>query len=156
MTVLLGNGSGSFAEATGSPYAVGALPALAVGDFNRDGIEDLAIANFQNNSNNVTVLLGALVGNTSQTITFGPLSNVSYGVAPFTISATASSGLAVSFASTNFAVCTVSANTVTIVGGGTCTIIASQAGNAIYAAAPTVSHSFTVNPVGQTITFVGP
>jgi len=79
-----------------------------------------------------------------QTITFGALSDVNVGAAPFAISATASSGLAVSFASTAPSVCTVSGNTVTILGTGTCTINASQAGNADYLAAPGVSQSFTV------------
>ena len=57
VTVLLGNGSGGFTAAAGSPFAVGSWPvSLAVGDFNGDGIQDLAIANF--GGNNVTVLLG--------------------------------------------------------------------------------------------------
>jgi hypothetical protein len=79
-----------------------------------------------------------------ETITFGSLSNVILGAAPFTVSATASSGLAVSFASTTLTVCTVSGSTVTIVAAGTCSITASQAGNAIYAAAASVTQSFTV------------
>jgi hypothetical protein len=88
-----------------------------------------------------------------QTITFPTIAAVTYGVAPFGLSATASSGLAVSFASTTSSVCTVSATTVTIVGGGTCTIDATQAGNSIYAAATPVYQSFTVHAEAQTITF---
>ena len=57
VTILLGNGSGGFSAASGSPFAVGAVPiSVAVGDFNGDGIEDLATANYS--SHNVTVLLG--------------------------------------------------------------------------------------------------
>lgn len=57
VTVLLGNSSGGFTEAAGSPFPVGTNPAsIAVGDFNKDGKPDLAIANY--GSNNVTVLLG--------------------------------------------------------------------------------------------------
>ncbi len=92
-------------------------------------------------------------GLSSQTITFGPLGNKSMGVAPFTIGATASSGLAVSFSSLTMAVCTISGNTVTLVAAGTCTLQAAQAGNATYAAAPNVSQSFTVIAASQTITF---
>ncbi len=44
--------------------------------------------------------------------------------------ATASSGLPVSYASATPAVCTVSGSTVTMVGAGTCTLVASQGGNA--------------------------
>jgi hypothetical protein len=79
-----------------------------------------------------------------QTITFAVLSNVTLGVPPFTITATASSGLTVTFTSTTPSICTVSGNTVTIVAVGTCSITASQAGNSIYAAATPVTQSFTV------------
>jgi hypothetical protein len=80
----------------------------------------------------------------SQTITFAALSNVTLGVAPFAITATASSGLPVSFTSTTASVCTVSGSTVTIVAVGTCSITASQAGNANFTAATPVSQPFTV------------
>ena len=57
ISVYLGNGTGGFAAATGSPITVGTNPyAIAVGDFNGDGKLDLAVAN--SNSSNVTVLLG--------------------------------------------------------------------------------------------------
>jgi hypothetical protein len=84
----------------------------------------------------------------AQTINFGALANRTLGAAPFAISATASSGLAVSFASATSGVCTVSGVTVTLVGAGVCTITASQAGNANYAAATPVSQSFTVTSPG--------
>jgi sugar lactone lactonase YvrE len=90
---------------------------------------------------------------TPQTITFPPLSNQPYGTAPFTVSATASSGLAVSFASTTPAICRVSGATVALVAVGTCTIQASQPGNANYAAAPPVNQSLQVTQGSQTITF---
>ena len=55
VTILLGNGDGSFT--LGSTYAAGANPlSIVVGDFNGDGKPDLAIAN--KFSNNVTILLG--------------------------------------------------------------------------------------------------
>jgi hypothetical protein len=57
VTVLLGDGSGGFTAASGSPIAVGTNPrSVAVGDFNGDGKMDLAVANVS--SDNVTVLLG--------------------------------------------------------------------------------------------------
>ncbi len=89
----------------------------------------------------------------SQTITFGALINRTLGSAPFTVSATASSGLGVSFSSLTTTTCTVSGNTVTLVVSGTCTIRASQAGNATYAPAPNVDQSFSITQVSQTITF---
>ena len=93
------------------------------------------------------------IGKVSQTIAFGALADKSLGAAPFVVSATASSGLPVGFASLTGSVCAVSGNTVTLWTSGTCTIQASQAGNASYGAAPSVSQSFSVGLAGQTISF---
>src|SRR5262245_20310026 len=55
MSVLLGNGAGTFQPRT--DYAVGTTPsAVAVGDFNGDGKLDLVTTNF--GANSVSVLLG--------------------------------------------------------------------------------------------------
>lgn len=86
-----------------------------------------------------------------QTIDFGALSDKLFGSPPFTVSATATSGLAVTFSSTTTSVCTVSASTVTLVAVGSCTIAANQAGNATYNAAPQVTRSITVGKASQTI-----
>ena len=97
-------------------------------------------------------------GKKSQTIAFAQPSPAAVG-APVTLSASASSGLAVSFISSTTAVCTVSGSTVTTVAPGTCMITASQGGNADYAPARDVTQSFQVNPAGQkpqTITFAPP
>ena len=91
-----------------------------------------------------------------QAISFGTLSNVVYGSSTFTLSATASSGLTVLFASTTQTVCTVSTATVTILSGGTCTIHATQPGNSTYAPATPVDQGFTVTQEAQTITFAQP
>ena len=91
-----------------------------------------------------------------QTITFGALADKTLGDAPFTVGASASSGLAVSFSSTTPPVCTVSGTTVTLVSTGTCTIAADQAGNAELERRPQVPQGFTVNAApktDQTITF---
>jgi hypothetical protein len=91
---------------------------------------------------------------TAQTITFKPIPTQAAGT-PLALSATATSGLAVSFASYTPGVCTVSGTTANFAGGGTCTIVASQTGNSTYAAAPLVTQSFTVSSgqQAQTITF---
>jgi Fibronectin type III domain len=83
---------------------------------------------------------------TSQAITFGPLASRLVN-ARFTVSATATSGLAVTFSSGTPAVCTVSGATVTTVAVGTCTIVAAQDGNADYALASDVTRSFRVGSV---------
>lgn len=89
----------------------------------------------------------------NQTITFGALTNKTYGDPPFTVSATASSGLAVTFSSLTAPVCTVSGATVTIVAAGSCTIRALQGGDSNYNAAPNVDQGFSVGQAGQAITF---
>jgi hypothetical protein len=90
----------------------------------------------------------------SQTITFGAIASQSTG-ASVTLSATASSGLTVSFVATPASVCTISGSKLTTVAAGTCTVVASQSGNSVYAAAPSVTQQFSVAAVlkSQTITF---
>lgn len=94
----------------------------------------------------------------NQTLTFAPLANKTYGDATFGLTATASSGLTVSFALGAGSIsCSVSGDTVTIAGatagGQSCIIVASQDGDATYNAAPNVTRSFTIGKASQTITF---
>ena len=70
VSILLGNGTGSFGTATN--FAVGTFPFdVAVGDFNGDTFLDLAVVN--TNSNNVSILLGTGTGS------FGPATNFATG-----------------------------------------------------------------------------
>src|SRR6266536_509241 len=96
-------------------------------------------------------------GRKSQTITFSQPPAAQVG-APVTLSASATSGLPVTFASDTPPVCTVSGSTATTVAPGTCTITASQGGSARYAPATGVTQSFQVNAgrKSQTITFSQP
>src|SRR5437016_2967215 len=91
------------------------------------------------------------IAKANQTITFGALANKTFGDADFNVSATASSGLTVSFTATGN--CTVSGNTVHLTGAGSCTITASQAGNANFNATTDVPQSFNIAKANQTITF---
>jgi hypothetical protein len=70
VTLLLGNGKGSFHEAAGSPFACGDAPfGLAIGDVNGDGQPDFAIVNSPSSmsgnsgTNGLTVLTGDGKGN---------------------------------------------------------------------------------------------
>jgi uncharacterized protein YjiK len=95
----------------------------------------------------------------SQTITFGALSNKTYGDSPFVVSATGgASGNPVTFNSTTTGVCTTSGtngSTVTIIAAGLCSITASQAGNSTYSAAADVVQSFTVSAKALTASIIG-
>src|SRR5439155_3718928 len=94
------------------------------------------------------------VGQASQTITFtsNAPSGAAYNGPSYTVAATASSVLAVTFGSSTLPVCTLNGSTVSLVGVGTCTVTANQAGNANYAAAQ-ATQTFSVGQAGQTITF---
>jgi hypothetical protein len=89
----------------------------------------------------------------SQSITFNAIpSQIAGGT--LALSATASSGLAVSYTSATTSVCAVSGSTASLLATGTCTITASQAGNSMFAPATPVSQSFTVQAATSTTTTV--
>ena len=141
VSILLGSGDGSFSAQ--SDLAVGLNPYnAAIGDLNGDGKPDLVTANAS--SDDISVLLNgiAVSHKAEQIINFGALATQTYGDSPFATSATAFSGLPVSFASIGN--CTVSGTTVTLAGAGNCTVTASQAGDANYNAAPSVTQSFAI------------
>jgi hypothetical protein len=93
----------------------------------------------------------------TQSISFtsSPPGAATVGGPAYTVAATATSGLAVAFsaAASSAGVCTVSGSTVSLIGGGTCTIDGNQAGNGSYQAAAQVQQSFTIARLAQTIAF---
>ena len=93
------------------------------------------------------------VNKSNQTITFPSISTKTFGDPSFNPGATASSNLAVTYSSSNTSVATVAGNLINIVGVGTVTITANQAGDSNYNAAPSVTQTLTVNKSNQTITF---
>jgi hypothetical protein len=92
---------------------------------------------------------------TRQTITFPTIPAKSYLDPDFSLAATASSGLSVSYASSTPSICVVSGTTVHVIAIGTCTLTAHQSGGTnagtVYAAAPSISTSFAVKGVPQVI-----
>ncbi len=80
VSILLGDGTGSFSAAATSPITVGVNPRfVAAGDFNGDGSLDLAVANF--NDDTVTILKGDGAGNFAPATT----SPVPVGVNPSSV-----------------------------------------------------------------------
>jgi 6-phosphogluconolactonase (cycloisomerase 2 family) len=121
---------GSLTPVPGSPFPTGATP------------QSIALANYP----------PAAVG--SQTITVAGVPSTAVFSSRFTISATSTSGLPVTVTASG--VCSLSGATVTMTAGtGTCTLTASQAGNASYAPAPNVVNTLTAQLATPTITFTG-
>ena len=81
---------------------------------------------------------------TGQTISFASLPDKSSGDAPFSLNATASSGLPATFTVLS-GPAFIAGNTLTITGVGAVSIDAAQAGNSTYFPAPDVVQSFNVN-----------
>ena len=88
----------------------------------------------------------------TQTITFNSLSDKAYGNSDFDPSATASSGLTVSYSSSNTSVATIVAGKIHIVGVGSCTIYADQAGDDTYDVAAQVSQGLNITQKEITVT----
>ena len=130
----------------------GALTFLTVGDctIDADQAGDTAWAPAE------TVTQTFAVTPAAQTITFDNPGSQKLGTTP-TLTATASSGLAVTFTSSTTGVCTVTTGgTLTFLTVGDCTIDADQAGDSAWAPADTVTQTFAVTPAAQTITFDNP
>src|SRR3954471_22234994 len=87
-----------------------------------------------------------------QTITFGELEGKTFGDADFTVAATASSRLTVTFTASDQ--CTSSSDgSVHLSAAGECTITAHQSGNTSYRPAPEVSRSFSIAKAAATLAF---
>lgn len=136
--------SGSGNDNVGT-WAIAASAATGTGGFNSTNYD-------------INYASGSLtIGRESQTILLGSIANQTYGSAPFTVSATASSNLAVSYSiAAGGQYASISGNTVTILGatpaGTVVTVEADQAGNAEYSAAPAVQQSFAIGAAILTIT----
>ena len=103
----------------------------------------------------------------AQTVTLSSIGAKTFGVAPFPISAVTSSGLTATFSTTTPSVCSVTGNAsaiddttgarVTLLGAGSCTIFASQAGDAGFEPAVDDSETFTVLKAQQApLTLIAP
>jgi len=103
---------------------------------------------------NATQTFTLTVVKSEQAITFDSLPDVTFGSPSFTLAATSTSGLTVTFASLTPGVCTVNTRTVKLIAAGTCTIAANQAGNANYNPAPQVTRSFAVLMAATTVTTI--
>lgn len=86
-----------------------------------------------------------------QTITFGTISDLTYGASSIALTATSDSGLPVSY-TVIAGPATVNGNTLAINGAGPVTVEANQPGNVFFNAATSVDRTFMVNPTPLSIT----
>ncbi|NBS53686.1 MAG: hypothetical protein EBS96_13955, partial [Spartobacteria bacterium] len=106
----------------------------------------IVVVKATNVSGNGTANLTFNIARGSQTIT-GVASTMSKAAGSYSINASATSNLTLSYASSNTSVATVATNgTVTIVGNGSTTLTVSQPGSANYNAATNVTQTLTVSP----------
>lgn len=137
------NGDTQTSLTTRPAVSTTATPASDVGDY------PISVSGVSASSNyNFNYVNGVLtVGQSSQTIAFAPLQNKTYSDADFSLSASASSGLPVTYRNSNPMVATVDSllGTVHILSAGTTIITASQPGNNNYIRAAGITQTLTVN-----------
>ena len=144
LLVAFGNGNGTFTLSTANVLPYG--DPLDVADFTGDRRPDLiatggnAFTVLRNSSQRPPLIL-------AQQIQFPQLQDSMITGGPLTLSATATSGLRVSFGSLSTSVCSVSKGVVTFLTTGVCTVFAAQAGNSEFAPAPTITNAFSIIPL---------
>jgi len=136
-----------------SRYGLGGQILAFADDNGEDGLIDVSNMAMYNGTLSDSQIVQLGVAGTpfvrsNQTITFGSLGTMTYGDPSFTLAATASSGLTVTYSVVS-GPATVTGNSVTLSGPGTVTIRASQAGDANFYPAADVDQSFTVNRANQ-------
>jgi len=140
---VAGGTPSAFSRLSGSQATIVVTPPAGVSGSMTVTVPAGSFTDLANNANTV----GATASKSfiaSQTITFDSPGDQTLGVAPPALIATASSGLPVTIGSTTTAVCTVSGTTLTLVAGGTCSLTATQPGDANFAPAAPVTRVFSV------------
>jgi uncharacterized repeat protein (TIGR02543 family) len=147
LTYQWSKGGTAISGATSSTYTIASVSSGDLGNYT------VAITNSKNGTTatRTSDIAALTIDSSTNTITFATISNKSYGDT-FSVTVSASSGLTVTVSSSTTSVCTVSTLSVTAISLGTCTLVASQAGNGTYPAATSVTRSFTVGKKSLVIT----
>ncbi len=138
------------AVANYSSAAVGGPYVVTVSGFSLSGTKAANYSLAQPTVANASITPSTL---TDQVITFPTLANVPYGTVSVPLLATSDNpgGNPITYISSNTNVATISGSSAIIVGAGTTTITASQAGDVTHNPAIDVPQSLTVTPLGITI-----
>ena len=91
----------------------------------------------------------------TQTITFNTIPSKAYNSADFNPGAIVSSGLAITYSTSDTTVAKIINGKVHIIGSGTCIIYANQQGNSYYLQASQASQTLTVSPQNRALNFDG-
>ena len=143
--VTVGSGTTDAQGVATYDYALDKTKPVAAYDLQATWAGDATHASSNSTVGSLAVTMAA------QSISFTAPSPKTFGGGSFTVSPTATSGRTVSVASSTPSVCTVADGQVDLTGAGTCTLTATQPGDANWAAATAVPHSFTVARANQTI-----
>jgi hypothetical protein len=153
-SVVTGQAAATITSSTGAVIAVGSTPSIGTYTITLTQNTLSAGSNYRLTFVNGTL---SVTGSGNQTIQFGSLSNVTYGVTPITLSAfsldaqtNATTGLAITYTASGPA--TVTGNLLTITGAGAVAVTANQTGGESYKAATAATQSFTVSPAPLTVT----
>ncbi|MBI3715978.1 MAG: Ig-like domain repeat protein [Betaproteobacteria bacterium] len=114
------------------------------------GIFNFSVTAFDINNNFGTRSYSIAVTTATQSLTFTLPASSTVG-STVALNGVATSGLAVAYSVTTPAVCSVSGATLTLNAGGTCTVTASQAGDANFSAAAPVTRSIQVSAGGTIV-----
>lgn len=177
VTILLGLGDGTFAEEANSLEAGAYSYSMVIGDFNGDGIPDLAVANQGFTLGSVTVFIGAGDGTFpgNQTVVDGNLTQRSIGFLAGDFDGSGISGFAVgdyegmisTWGGNSSESATASLQAVSISGVGTHKILASYSGDSNHASSsatfsvivlppPPVAPRISLNSSAKSATFGTP
>ena len=134
-------------------YATTATATAAVGSSHAITPSNAVFTSGTASNYNITYTAGTLTiaGGASQSITFNPPTTATYGDPAITLSATATSGLPVTFTLVS-GPATLTGSTLTITGSGTITVRATQGGDSTYAAATDVQKTISVTNASYTVT----
>lgn len=148
VTFKVGTGSAGCSVGSGGAVTFTGTGTCIV-EANQDGDANFAAAEAKTQSFTISKAAQSISFTAPDGQTYAPSRSVA-------LSASATSGLETSFSSSTPDVCTISGTNAIVVAAGSCSVTASQDGDANYGSAESVTVSFTISKAGQEIVFSEP